>query len=159
MDTLNDQVFILDEVRQTIESFNLRKASEPDGVTGEILTLIFQNIPQMLTAMYNDCLKRGHFPAQWKIVKIIPITKPGKKDCYDPSKYCPISLINIKGKVLEKLLINRIMHHIHKTKFLNHNQFGFLPQKSTINTAITVKQFIEPELERRRVVIMTSLDI
>ena len=54
IDTLNDQEFTLDEVRQTIESFNPRKAPGPDGVTGEILTLIFQNKPQTLTAMYND---------------------------------------------------------------------------------------------------------
>jgi hypothetical protein len=91
--------------------------------------------------MYNECLKRGLSPEQWKIAKIIPITKPSKKD--------------IEGKVLEKLLINRIMHHLHKTEFLNQNQFGFIPQKSTTDAAMTVKQFIGPELERRRVVIMT----
>ena len=51
------------------------------------------------------------------------------------------------------------MHHIYKTKFLNHNQFGFLPQISRIDAGMTVKQFIEPELERRRVVIMTTLDV
>ena len=70
-----------------------------------------------ITALYNECLKRGHFPEQRKIAKIIPITKPGKKDSCNPSKYCPISLINIEGKVLEQLLINGIMHHLYKTKF------------------------------------------
>jgi hypothetical protein len=82
-----------------------------------------------------------------------------QKDSNDPSKYRPISLINVEGKLLEKLLITRIMHHLHKTSFLNHNQFGFIHQKSTTDAAMTVKQFIEPELERRRVVIMTSLDV
>ena len=51
------------------------------------------------------------------------------------------------------------MHHLYKTEFLNNNQFGFIPQKSTTDAAITVKQFIGPELERRRVVIMISLDL
>jgi len=115
IDTANDREFTQVEVRQTIESFNTRKAPGAEVVTGEILTLIFQSTPQTLTAIYNECLKRGHFPEQWKIAKVIPITKPGKKDSYDPSKYRPICLINIEGKVLEKLLINRIMHHLHKT--------------------------------------------
>jgi len=110
--TDNDREFTQDEVRQTTESFNPRKALGLDGVTGEILTLIFQSIPQTITAMYNECLKRGHFPEQWKTAKIISINKPGKKDSCDPSKYRPISLINIEGKVLEKLLINRIIHHL-----------------------------------------------
>jgi len=96
--------------------------------------------------MYNECLTRGHFPEQWKIAKIFPITKAGKKDNYDSYKYCPISLINIEGKVLEKLLINR-MHHLYKTEFLNQNQFGFIPQKSTTDAAMTVRQFIGPELK------------
>jgi len=43
--------------------------------------------------------------------KVIPITKSGKEDTRDPSKYRPISLIN-GGKILEKLLINRIMNPI-----------------------------------------------
>jgi hypothetical protein len=157
-DTPKDQEFTQNEVKQAIESFKPRKAPVPGRVTGEILTLLFQSIPPTLTAMYNDCLNRGHFPNQWKVVKIIPITKPGRQDSCDPSKYRPISLINTEGKVLEKLLINRSIHHLQKkTKFLN--QFGSPPQKSTTDATNAVKQFIEPELERRRVVIMTSLDI
>jgi hypothetical protein len=65
--------------------------------------------------------------------------------------------MNIGGKMLEKLLINRIMHHVYKTDFLNDNQFGFTPQKSTTDAAMAAKQFTEPELERGRLVIMASL--
>jgi len=61
--------------------------------------------------------------------------------------------------VLEKLLINRIMYHVNKTEFLVPNQFGFIPQRSTTDAAMTVKQFIGPELERRRVVTTSSLDV
>jgi hypothetical protein len=46
------------------------------------------------------CLKRGCFPKRWKIAKIIPIIKHGKEKSRDPSKYRPISLLNIGGKVL-----------------------------------------------------------
>jgi hypothetical protein len=51
------------------------------------------------------------------------------------------------------------MHHVYKTDFLNGNQFGFTPQKSTTYAAMAVKQFIEPEFERGRVVVMVSLDV
>jgi hypothetical protein len=56
-------------------------------------------------------------------------------------------------------MINRIMHHVYKIDFLNDNQFGFTPQNSTTDAAMAVKQFIQPELERGRVVIMASLDV
>jgi len=74
----------------------------------------------------------------------------------EPSKYRPISLLNIGGKVLEKLLINGINRHVHKNELLTDSQYGFTPQKSTTDAAIEAKKFIEPELGKRRVVIMTS---
>jgi hypothetical protein len=41
------------------------------------------------------------------------------------------------------------MHHIYRTDFLNDNQFEFTPQKSTTDSAMAIKQFIEPELEEK----------
>jgi hypothetical protein len=37
------------------------------------------------------------------------------------------------------------------------SKYGFRPQKSTTDAAMETKKFIEPELEKRKVVIMTSL--
>jgi hypothetical protein len=68
-------------------------------------------------------------------------------------------LLNIEGKVLEKLLIDRIMHYIYKIEYLKGSQYEFTPQKSTTDAAMAVKQFIEPELEKGKVVIMASLDV
>jgi hypothetical protein len=84
-----------------------------------------------VTEIYNQCLKKGCFPRRWKTAKIIPIVKPGKENSMEPSKYRPISLLNIGGKVLEKLLINRINHHMQKNELLIDSQYGFTPQKST----------------------------
>jgi len=41
----------------------------------------------------------------------------------------------------------------------NNNQHGFTPQKSTVDAAMEVRQFIEFHLERRGVVRTASLDI
>ena len=51
------------------------------------------------------------------------------------------------------------MHCLFKTEYLNENQYGFTPQKSTLDAAMEVKQYIEPHLERGGVVIMVSLDV
>jgi len=42
------------------------------------------------------------------------------------------------------------MHHLYKTDELNGNQYGFTPQKNTVDAAMEVRQFIEPHLERGR---------
>jgi len=99
------------------------------------------------------------FPKKWKIAKVILITKPTKEKSLDPSKYRPISLLNIGGKILEKLLINRINHHLYKHKLLTDKQYGFTPQKNTIDATMEAKSFIEPVLENRGIVILASLDV
>ena len=90
---------------------------------------------------------------------IIPIVKPGQEGSTEATKYRPISLLNVGGKVLEKLLIDRINHHIFFHRLLNGNQYGFLPQKSTVDAAMAVKDFARENLQRRNYVIMVSLDV
>jgi len=110
-----------------------------DGITSGIFERTFNKFPRIVTAIYNQCLIRGNFPRRWKTGKIIPITKPSKENSMDPSKYRPIGPLIIGGKVLEKLLINRINHHMYKNDLLTDSQYGFTPQKSTTDAAIEEK--------------------
>jgi retron-type reverse transcriptase len=63
------------------------------------------------------------------------------------------------GKILDKLLINRINHHLYKKDLLSERQYGFTPQRNTIDAAMEAKSFIQPIHENRGLVIMTSLDV
>ena len=111
MYTRDDAKFTQGEKEQMIESFKRKKAPGMDGNTSDIFLRTFNKFPRLVTAIYNQCLKRGSFQRRWKTANIIPIAKPGQENSMEPSKYRPISLLNIGGKVLEKLLINRINHH------------------------------------------------
>ena len=119
--TCDDEEFTQEEIKQMIESFSDKKAPEIDGVTRGIYLRTFNKFPRIVTTIYNECLRRGCFPRRWKVAILIPVTKPGKKNCKDPSKYRPISLLNIEGKVLEKLLINRINYYMYKNEILTDN--------------------------------------
>jgi len=137
--TSDDAEFTQREIKQTIESFNRKKAPGMDGITNDIFLRTFNKFPRIVTAIYNQCLIRGSFPRRWKTAKIISIAKLGKENSMDPSKYRPISLLNIGGKVLEKLLIDRINHHMYKNELLTDSQYGFTPQKSTTHAAMEAK--------------------
>jgi hypothetical protein len=138
--------------------FDPRKAPGKDALNSEILMHTFRIFPNTFTEIY-ECLRRGHFPKQWKRSVLIPIIKPGKEELNEAQKYCPISLLNTGGKVLEKLLIDRINHHLFSNSPINNNQFGFRPQKSTIDTAMAVKVFAQYHLQQRNYVVMISLDV
>ena len=126
--TEDDVEFTLEEIKQTIESFSQKKAPGLDGITGGIYKTVLLIFPRILTTMYNQCLKLGQFPKRWKMAKVILILKPNNNNCPDPNKYRPISLLNMGGKILDKLLINRINHHLYKNELLSERQYVFTPQ-------------------------------
>ena len=109
--------------------------------------------------MYNKCLKEGCFLKQWKKSSIVPIIKQGKEDIRDASKYRPISLLNVVGKVLDKLTIDRILHHVHSNAGLNSNQYGFIPQSGTVEAAMAVKEIIGENLKQKNCISVVSLDV
>jgi len=121
------------------------KAPGEDGITSEIFKSVVDILPGYITAIYSGCLGSGTFPTRWKEAKMLPITKPGKESSEEVSKFCPISLLNI-GKVLEKVLINRINHHVYLQGCMNKNQYGFTLQKGTIDAAMEIKEIVKEGL-------------
>ena len=104
---------------------------------------LVETLPRYITAIYNGCLKKGIFPRRWKKALILPIIKPGHEGSSEVSKFRPISLLDIGGKVLEKIMINRINHHVYSNGYMNENQYDFRPQKSTIDAVMAIKKFVE----------------
>jgi hypothetical protein len=90
---------------------------------------------------------------------IVPIIKQGKEDIRDVSKYRPISLLNVVGKVLDKLTIDRILHHVHSNAGFNSSQYGFTPQSGTVEVAMAVKEIIGENLKQKNCISVVSLDV
>ena len=78
---------------------------------------------------------------------MIPIVKPGKEDSEEVTKFRPISLLNVEGKFMEKILIPRINYWAYSTNFLDSNQYGFTPKRSTIDAAMAVKNIVDEGLK------------
>ena len=157
--TPDDRDFTQEEIQQIIKEMDNKKAPGEDGITSLILLRAFKIFPRLITTIYNGCLRTGCFPKIWKRAKLIPIVKPGKENSAEVSKFRPISLINIGGKILEKALINRIMHHLHTNNLLNQNQFGFTPQKNTTDAVTALKEYVEDELDTGQIIVLVSLDV
>ena len=134
-----------------LEKFDPSKAPGEDELNSDIFLEIFKRFPTFITEIYNESLRKGQFHKQWKRSIIIPIVKPGKEGSTDVIKYRPISLLNIGGKVIEKLLIDRINHHVSSYSLLNENQYGLFPQKSKIDAALAAKDFVRETYNSRTV--------
>lgn len=159
INTSDDTAFTQNEILDVIKKLDNKKAPGEDAITGEIILRVFQMYPLYVTTIYNECLNNGLFPKTWKRSLIIPIVKPGKEESDEPSKFRPISLINVGGKILEKLLINRIMHYVYSNQLMNRNQYGFIPQSSTVDAIMAVKDFVEKGIETNSYIVIVSLDV
>jgi hypothetical protein len=73
--------------------------------------------------------------------------------------YRPISLLPVIGKVLEKLLINRINWHIRKNNTQSSKKFGFTPNKSTEDTISFVIEYAKNHLRLKKYFLIIMLDI
>lgn len=76
-----------------------------------------------LSHIYNVALRLSYFPTTWKSSVIVTVLKPGKSP-ENPS-YKPISLLPVLGKILEKIILNRIATIAQSNDSIPNFQFGF----------------------------------
>jgi hypothetical protein len=65
---------------------------------------------------------------------------------HDISKYRPIIFINTAAKVLDKVPINRTMHHIYSNNLMSKSQYGFAPQTGTVDAVMALKCFVQESI-------------
>jgi hypothetical protein len=74
-------------------------------------------------------LATGIFPSRLKFSEVRPIFKKGNKN--EVSNYRPISLLTSFSKIFEKVIYDRLYHHIKHNHILADEQFGFKCGSST----------------------------
>ena len=83
-----------------------------------------------LKNILNASLSAGYFPDHWKDAVIRLIPKPGKNP-HHPSNYRPISLLEVPGKIFERIINHRLRQHLQLNNLYNPNQFGFRTRRGT----------------------------
>ena len=72
----------------------------------------------------------------------IVIPKPNKASYDSPKTFCPIILFNTLGKLIKKVISNRLQFKSIASGFIYSNQLGGLRQQSTIDADIFLTHFI-----------------
>ena len=99
--------------------------------------------PNDITDIYNAAFHFRHFPSPWKTAKIIPTHKPGKSKNF-PAAYRSISLLNTLNKILENLILDKILGHINEKDLANRDR-GFRENHSTTQQLFkTTDTVLEP---------------
>ena len=63
------------------------------------------------------------------------------------------------AKNFERFLLEQMSEHLDMNKIINKNQFGFLKQKSCLNTIIALTEKINHYIEEKDIVLTILLDL
>ena len=111
----------------------------------------------MLTSFLGTCLRTSSFA---HVVNLVLIPKPEKKEVDSPLSFRSICHLNEVGKILERIVANRITSHLSNIgPNISEKQFGFQTGRSTIDTIDMVVNYAQPAVTHGRVALAVSIDI
>ena len=91
-----------DEINDIITGLNPKKAHGPDDISANMVQLCGDRLSLPLKLIFENILKTGIFPDQWKEANVTPVHKKNDKQLI--SNYRPISLLPILAKVFERIV-------------------------------------------------------
>lgn len=155
-------LFTVSELGEAAKRTRGGTAPGPDGIPNETLKMAVGHNPGMLLQTFNHCLTLQTFPESWKTARLVLLRK-GDKPLEENSSYRPICLLDTVGKMLERLLANRLLKALEERGGLAKNQFGFLKGKSTMDAMEEVKKFAKnakgKSRKSRMLCAMVTLDV
>lgn len=136
-----------DELMAALERIKPRKAPGPDGIVTEVLKKAVEKSSEQFLQMFNKYMREAIFPIEWKIANVVLIPKPGRDPALS-SSFRPICLLNITGKLFERIILGRLEREIEERKLISSRQHGFVKGRSTITAVRAVLAAVEASQEQ-----------
>nr|KAG5701607.1 hypothetical protein BaRGS_019296 [Batillaria attramentaria] len=131
------------EIIKAIKSLKSGKAAGPDGIPPEALKADIQTSTDMLHPLLRKIWENESVPQDWKKGHLVKLPKKG--DLSSCSNWRGIMLLSIPGKVLTRIILERLKTALDKT--LREEQAGFRNDRSCTDHIATMRIIIEQSLE------------
>lgn len=122
-----------DAISKALYAMPNRKAPGPDGITAEMLKLLQSITPGFLDNVMKLAVRLGCHPEEWRKARGVVIPKPGKADYSKAKAHRTISLLNVIGKILEKLMADCLTERLELGHWLHDGQFGGRRRRGAID--------------------------
>jgi hypothetical protein len=111
-------------IKQAIFTSAPCKAPGPDGLPFHCLQHAYLAATEQFNSLFNVLSITGYHPICWRQATTVIVPKPGNPDYSIPKAYRPVALLNCLGKILEKLMANRLAYIAEKYNLLHKDQIG-----------------------------------
>lgn len=143
-----DEEFGWEEIRRAVRVMKNGKAPGMDGIKNETLRHVWRAVPEYVKSVFDACLRVGEYPEEWKQARVVVLPKGGNKDPSKPGSYRPICLLNGLGKLLERMMVDRMTNRMHDV--WNEYQYGFRSNRCTEDVWMKIREWVATS-ERKHV--------
>ena len=133
------------------------KAPGPDAIPAELYKMGGETIRSQLTSLFQTTWNQVHLPQELKDATIVHIYKrKGNRQSCDNHR--GISLLSIAGKILARVLLNRLLDHLEQGH-LPESQCGFRAGRGTSDMIFAARQLQEKCMEQHRDLYTTFVEL
>ena len=147
---LSEQEITIEELNRVINEAGLNKAAGNDEISYELIKNLGPKARDFILKLFNKIWMNGaELPRNWRIAIIITLLKEGK----DPeltSSYRPISLTACLGKLLEKIIADRLTYILESRGLITNNQAGFRQGRCTTDQVLKLTQSATDQIHSRK---------
>ena len=137
---LEDLEISTEDIRASIVRISPSASAGPDGVPAMLLRSCVEEIKFPLLLLWRSSIREGRFPESLKLSRVIPIHKGGPR-C-EPGNYRPISLTSHISKILERVVVIRLIEYFNNMNLFNPTQHGFRQGRSCLSQLLEHHQRI-----------------
>src|SRR6218665_302265 len=156
-DQMLTELHITEEM--VVESLgNLREDKTPgiDEIHPKFLKEVRHEVGAILSTMYNESIRTGIVPKDWRDAIVKPLFKKGNRS--ETGIYRPISLTCMVCKVLESMVKRVIVEHLEDNKLIKISQHGFMKGRSCLTNLLDFFEEVYDELDTNNQVDLVCLD-
>ena len=144
------------DVTKAIEKLKRNKSAGGEGMDSSFIKEIGDSLAGPLMELFNKSLLEGKVPDDWKVADVTPVYKTGSKQ--DPGNYRPVSLTSHVGKLMERILKEKIVEFLEENKLLGESQHGFRKDKSCLTNLLEYSQIVADYIDNGEPVDIIFLD-
>ena len=110
------------------------KSTGLDNLPSKMLKIAAGVLAPSLAFLFNQSISSGIVPTEWKLARVTPIFKKGKRQ--DINNYRPISMIPAVTKVFERTIFDQLFKYLNDNDLLVNCQSGFRSLHSTLTSLL-----------------------
>ena len=138
-----------EELERAIEDTSNNKAAGNDNIPYDIIKSLGAKAKVFILHLFNQVWKGEPMPQQWRTAVIKPLLKDGK-DPKSPGSFRPIALTWCLGKLLEKIVADRLTSYLECNNLINPNQAGFRKERCTTDQVLKLVQMASDKMHENK---------